>query len=236
MKDQNDSKEVAGESEDGASSREPKQRPGQPGGRRDRNRKERLKSLSQSALELFLEHGIQVTTIDEITKAAGVAKGSFYRYFDDKCAVVEFLFEDMHQTAERLLKKCAEDLEQAGDDFDGMNEAYSTMGLTLGMYLLSNRDIVQLYLQESRCPAHGPTQPVRAIADLISKQAIEITRQAHKQQLLRPFPAEVSALLVVGACEKLLCAQLEGMDLGEPLELVQAITSLVLDGLRARTD
>ena len=94
MKDQNDSKVAVVELEDGASSREPKQRPGQPGGRRDRNRKERLKSLGHSALELFLEQGIQATTIDEITKAAGVAKGSFYRYFEDKCALVAFLFEE----------------------------------------------------------------------------------------------------------------------------------------------
>ena len=90
MKNRSDSKEALVESEDGASSRVPKQRPGKPGGRRHRNRKERLKSLGHSALELFLAQGIQTTTIDEITKAAAVAKGSCYRYFEDKSAVVAF--------------------------------------------------------------------------------------------------------------------------------------------------
>ena len=39
---------------------------------------------SSQITPLFLERGIETVTIDEITREAGVAKGSFYRYFDDK--------------------------------------------------------------------------------------------------------------------------------------------------------
>lgn len=37
-----------------------------------------------AAERLFLEHGIGATTIEQITAAAGVAKGTFYLYFPSK--------------------------------------------------------------------------------------------------------------------------------------------------------
>ena len=55
----------------------PRARPGKPGGKRDQNRKERIRVLQEAALVLFLEQGLSSTTIDEITKAAGTAKGNF---------------------------------------------------------------------------------------------------------------------------------------------------------------
>ena len=76
----------------GGTAKRPSERPGQPGGRRDTNRRERTKALSDAALALFLARGIEVVTIEDITTRAGVAKGSFYRYFDDKQALVEALF------------------------------------------------------------------------------------------------------------------------------------------------
>ena len=66
----------------------PKERPGKPGGRRDQNRRERVKALSDAAISLFLERGTESSTIDDITKAAGVSKGSFYRYFESKHELV----------------------------------------------------------------------------------------------------------------------------------------------------
>ena len=40
----------------------------------------RLDELMGAAQALFLEKGVEATTISEITEAAGVAKGTFYVY------------------------------------------------------------------------------------------------------------------------------------------------------------
>lgn len=42
------------------------------------------KELFLSAYSLFLRNGIEKTSIDDISKNAGVAKGTFYLYFNDK--------------------------------------------------------------------------------------------------------------------------------------------------------
>jgi hypothetical protein len=70
------------------------------------------------------------------------------------------------------------------------------------------------------------------LSELISAKAIEMTRKAHDNNLLRPFQAEVSALAVVGAGERLLLAVLEGENVGDPIQLPLRVTSLILDGLR----
>jgi TetR/AcrR family transcriptional repressor of nem operon len=50
-------------------------------GRAKRTSKEKL---VQAARDLMLAQGYPITSVDEIIKAAGVSKGSFYHYFDSK--------------------------------------------------------------------------------------------------------------------------------------------------------
>jgi AcrR family transcriptional regulator len=49
------------------------------------------KELFSSAFDLFLEQGIEKTSIDDIAKKAGVAKGTFYLYFSDKYDILNKL-------------------------------------------------------------------------------------------------------------------------------------------------
>ncbi len=49
----------------------------------DKKLAKRLKMID-AAYTLFLEKGVNITAIDEVVKAAGVAKGTFYLYFKDK--------------------------------------------------------------------------------------------------------------------------------------------------------
>lgn len=42
------------------------------------------KQLFDSAYELFLTQGIEKTSISDIVNKAGIAKGTFYLYFNDK--------------------------------------------------------------------------------------------------------------------------------------------------------
>lgn len=49
------------------------------------------KELFSSAFDLFLQQGIEKTSIDDIAKNAGVAKGTFYLYFSDKYDILNKL-------------------------------------------------------------------------------------------------------------------------------------------------
>ncbi|PDS78006.1 TetR/AcrR family transcriptional regulator [Rhizobium sp. L43] len=52
---------------------------------------ERRDELMAAAERLFLEKGVEQTTIEEITTGAGVAKGTFYLHFSSKADVLQAL-------------------------------------------------------------------------------------------------------------------------------------------------
>lgn len=53
-------------------------------GKWDTNKKQKRDSLLNTSFELFTSQGINQTSISDIVKKAGVAKGTFYLYFKDK--------------------------------------------------------------------------------------------------------------------------------------------------------
>jgi len=57
--------------------------------RRDRRRSETYERLMRAALKLFAEKGIASTTVEDITEAADVGKGTFFNYFETKEHVLQ---------------------------------------------------------------------------------------------------------------------------------------------------
>src|SRR5487761_1543907 len=53
-------------------------------GRRERRRAEIHDKLFRAALRLFAERGFSATTVEDITEAADVGKGTFFNYFPTK--------------------------------------------------------------------------------------------------------------------------------------------------------
>lgn len=54
----------------------------------------RVRQLLDVATALFVEKGVAATTIDDIATSAGIAKGTFYHYYESKQALLIALQED----------------------------------------------------------------------------------------------------------------------------------------------
>ncbi len=52
--------------------------------RRERRKAETYEKLMRAALRLFAAHGLEGTTVEQITEAADVGKGTFFNYFPTK--------------------------------------------------------------------------------------------------------------------------------------------------------
>jgi AcrR family transcriptional regulator len=191
-----------------------------------------MQALGEAALGLFLARGLEAVTIDDITHAAGMAKGGFYRYFRDKPALVASLFQPISEEVVGALTRCGAALQRATTRQE-LFAAYEALARTLVGTFVSHPGATRLYLQEARGPALGARVPIRRLADTVARQAVAITHQAHTHGLLRPIPATVSALAVVGAVERLLFGILSGEAVEDPLGVPDALVSLILDGLRA---
>ncbi len=206
-------------------------RPGPPGGVRDTNRKEKAAAIKDAALNLFLERGIDAVSVDDIMKRAGMAKGGFYRYFETQNELVADIMEPTRAAMAGALEQCSIDLRTASTR-DAQFAAYRKIGAVVAGELMQHPGECRLYLQECRAPANGPRVPIVELARTIQKFAIDLTAQAQGHGILKPIPVPVSALTVVGAAEQLLLAVLQDQDIGNPLEVPEALATLILDGLK----
>ena len=59
--------------------------------KRESAKLERRERLYEAALTLFRSQGYEATTVDQITRRAGLAKGTFFNYFPTKDAVLRYL-------------------------------------------------------------------------------------------------------------------------------------------------
>ncbi len=75
----------------------------------------RLSDLLRAAMGEFTKKGISNTTVEDITNAAGVAKGTFYLYFESKDSLVGKLWEDHIQKIVDYVSKGLESI-APGDD------------------------------------------------------------------------------------------------------------------------
>lgn len=71
---------------------------------RDLQAMETKKKIYDTAVRLLSEKGYENTTVDDICKASGVAKGSFYHYYKKKTDIIVQTYNDVD---ERISRECA---------------------------------------------------------------------------------------------------------------------------------
>ncbi|HKV05147.1 MAG TPA: TetR/AcrR family transcriptional regulator [Candidatus Acidoferrales bacterium] len=74
-------------------------------GRRERRRNETRERIFRAALELFAERGYLETTVEDITEAADVGKGTFFNYFQTKEHVLATFGAERLAALERALER-----------------------------------------------------------------------------------------------------------------------------------
>ena len=109
----------------------------------------RREELLDTALALFLEHGYERTSVEQITNAVGVAKGTFYHYFATKQDLLE-------QLVERFSDQLFCEIEAALAETDGTAiERFQTLVAASSRAKLGRRDqpltlTRSLYTEENR--------------------------------------------------------------------------------------
>lgn len=84
--------------------------------RRERETVERRDAILAAARDLFFEHGLYRTTVDDVAARAEVAKGTVYLYFESKETILaHLLLEGLEALGEALSQAFAEDQPLSAD-------------------------------------------------------------------------------------------------------------------------
>jgi AcrR family transcriptional regulator len=112
---------------------------------------ERRQDLLNAALTVFAEKGIARSTVADVTEAAGVAKGTFYLYFDSKEHLVGALKE---RFVDEILAHASVLYGKVGKD-----DWWALVDETVASFvdfMLEHRDIIHVMVQEGFTPETSP--------------------------------------------------------------------------------
>lgn len=197
---------------------------------RDRKRQENQQRLAEAGLGLFLAEGTTAVTIDQIVDAAGMAKGSFYRYARDKADLVELIMAPVVSELTVALDRC--DLALRGARRDQLAAIYAQLATELSLIVSRYAPHARLYLQEVRAPAGPPRRAIHALSEQLTARAVALTEIARDHGLIRDVAPEISALTVLGAVEAILFTYLGRRMASRPVPIVIAeLVGIVLRGI-----
>lgn len=129
---------------------------------------EKKMKIIDTAFSLFREHSVSATAIDDIVKAAGIARGTFYLYFKDKSDLLEqiILYKSTEYMKEVLKSTLAEPL-NANTDFYGKVRLFLNCFID---FLIDNKEILPVMTKNiSSCIKNIPEFFDSEIADIYQK-------------------------------------------------------------------
>lgn len=183
--------------------------------------------ILDAAIKVFAQRGFHRTTIRDVAKAAGVADGTIYNYFENKTALLLGILNRLNETERR-----AEDLAQVADtDIRAFFRQYlrhrfavlSQGGPEVFQVVLSevlvNPELRELYLQQIVMPTFTLAEPF-------------FTRLVEEGKV-RPLDVPLTLRVIAATFLGLLTMQV----IGDPQlqtrwdELLDLLTTIMLDGL-----
>ncbi len=126
---------------------------------------EKKMKIIDTAFSLFREHSVNATAVDDIVKAAGIARGTFYLYFKDKSDLLEqIILYKSTEYMKTVLKSTLSDPVGENGDF------YDKVKVFLNCYidfLIENKEILPVMSKNlSSCIKHLPEFYDSEIADM----------------------------------------------------------------------
>ncbi len=194
-------------------------------------RDERRQQLIDAAKEVFAQKGYHATTVDDITRAAGVAKGTFYLYFSEKREVFYEVVRAFFQLIKDVGSSVAREVRSA-DEFLARAEQAALEMLRI---FAANRQLARLAYRESMGLDDRLEQMIRDFYRDIAQVEADNIRRGIELGMFRPVNPLVCAYAHIGMIERVLLQSLHrDSGLPAPELVVRELLSLAYDGVRKR--
>lgn len=119
--------------------------------KRETKKQNKKRAILDSAISLFNENGYEKTSIAQISRKAGVGKGTVYSYFDTKKSIIkgfcEYELEKVHQ---QLIAQSNRDT--------SVLEQMLIIYMTEFQHITQNREFGRLYMKEALFPDESELQ------------------------------------------------------------------------------
>jgi AcrR family transcriptional regulator len=175
-------------------------------GIRETKRIARRTAIEDAGLRLFLDDGYDRASVERIAAAVGIARGTFYLYYEDKQALFNALCERLYSPIVSALDTTAEALRNAASPQE-QQLLFLQMAANLAGLAPTLRPLLMLHFREAH--SAGPSGEVVGLwTSRLQERAETILTDARGRGLIRDHDVRTVALAIIGAVERLTWAWL----------------------------
>lgn len=150
------------------------------------------------ARRIFSEKGYHATSIDDLIEAAGVARGTFYLYFESKRAIFDELLDELFETLAATVRRI--------DVGPGAPPPVEQMNATVERVfqtLLENRAVARILLREAIGIDADFDRKLGEFYGRIEALLVRAVGTGIEMGLVRPCDAPVAARCILGSVKEL---------------------------------
>ncbi len=183
---------------------------------------ERRQQILAAARDVFAKRGYHAAKIDEIVAAAGVARGTFYLYFEDKRGI----FEEIVDRAFARLGMAITRVDPAAPVEDQIKDNIRRI---VGV-LLEDKATTKILLSDAVGLDPGFDRKLLVFYEEVGKLLRESLTDGQALGIVAPGDAQILAVLAMGAMKEILYqVTMRDLALGEE-EIVEAIYGFLSRG------
>jgi AcrR family transcriptional regulator len=191
-------------------------------------RDERRATLIAAGRDVFAQKGYHAATVDDITRAAGVAKGTFYLYFEEKREIYYEVIRGFLQLIKDIGGSVGES--RAPGDFLSRVERAAR---ELMKVFVEHQDLARLAYRESMGLDPELEKLIRGFYREIAEVEARNIRVGIELGLFRPVDPMLVAYAHIGMVERVLLALLDDdSGLPGPENVLQELIAIAFEGLK----
>lgn len=181
-------------------------------------------TLIQKGRELFSKYGLRKTSITELTKAAGIAQGTFYNFFDFKeelyFEIIELEEYKSEQFLENILKSSNSSKESIKRIIKGTYELFENNPIIHRLYDSKDYELMVRKLSGEKLENHQKEDTVRVLNMIV--------RMQQKNELIDARPEVIAGLL-----RAVIMLYFHQDEIGKEIypEVIDLLANIVADGL-----
>lgn len=194
------------------------------------DKEERRREILKAAKRRFSEKGYHATTVSDIIAAAGIARGTFYLYFDSKRAIFEALLDQLFVVFRGGLKR----IDVADGSLDSVfAQVQANVDNIIGTFI-ANRELTKILLCEAvglDAEFDGKLFDFYGRLNTLLRNSLEL---GIAMGILRPFDARVVSSSILGSIKEVMYHYVMGDELPDQAAIGREIVNYNLYGILAR--
>jgi TetR/AcrR family fatty acid metabolism transcriptional regulator len=190
----------------------------------------RCRAISAAAMRAVARKGLWKTTVDDIAREAGVAKGTLYLYFRSRDDIIE---KTIGAASDEMLER----LQYAADEA-GSAPFPEALGRVLEAKLAffdEHRDFFRLYFGSGEYTEDRRLRQSKRYRIHLD-QIVELIRKGHRRGELRGVDPERAAIAIVGAARDVILRRIHEKEPPSPGDDARVLAGIFGAGLVARRE